>query len=269
MSGPARREATTIGPGLVGWRSGPRHAGTVVLLVHGAMDRSASFTRLARRLAEAADPDGPEVSVVAYDRRGYDHSLALGPGTIDQHARDLAAVVDDLAPSRVVVLGHSLGGTVAVRAVDRGLDPFAVAVFESPLPQLPSYRNDLAAAALEAATSGGPPAAAERFSRAVLGDRAWERLRPEVRSARLAEGAALCAELGSLADLPELTWPPARPAAVGRGELSGDHYRDTAAESAQLLGGGGVTVLAGAGHGAHLSHPDGCAAWLRGLLDPA
>ena len=268
MSGPARREPTTIGPGLSGWRSGPRHAGTVVLLVHGAMDRSASFTRLARRLAEAADPDGPEVSVVAYDRRGYDNSLALGPGTIDQHAEDLTAVVVELAPSRVVVLGHSLGGTVAVRAVDRGLDPFAVAVFESPLPQLPSYRNDLAAAALDAAISGGPPAAAERFSRAVLGDRAWERLRPEVRSARRAEGAALCAELASLTDLPVLNWPPLRPAAVGRGELSGAHYRDTAVETAALLGGGDVTVLAGAGHGAHLSHPDGVAAWLGGLVAP-
>jgi len=269
VSGPARREATTIGPGLVGWRSGAHHAGTVLLLVHGAMDRSASFARLARRLTEGVAPDGTGVSVVAYDRRGYDHSLTLGPGTIDQHAEDLADVVDELAPARVVVLGHSLGGTVAVRAVDRGLSPFAVAVFESPLPQLPSYRDDLAAAALDAATTGGPPAAAERFSRAVLGDGAWERLRPEVRSARLAEGAALCAELGSLADLPLMSWPLDRPAAVGRGELSGDHYRDTSAETAALLGGGVVTVLAGAGHGAHLSHPDGCAAWLHGLLGRA
>ncbi len=268
MSGPARRETTTFGPGLVGWRSGAHHAGTVVVLVHGAMDRSASFTRLARRLSEGAAPDGSGVSVVAYDRRGYDNSLVLGPGTIDQHAQDLADVVDGLAPARVIVLGHSLGGTVAVRAVDRGLSPFAVAVFESPLPQLPSYRNDLAAAALEAATSGGPSAAAERFSRSVLGDGAWERLRPEVRSARRAEGVALCAELGSLPDLPVMTWPLDRPASVGRGELSGDHYRDTAAETAALLGGGVVTVLAGAGHGAHLSHPDGCAAWLGGLVTP-
>jgi hypothetical protein len=55
---------------------------------------------------------------------------------------------------------------------------------------------------------------------------------------------------------------------VGRGELSGAHYRDTAVETAALLGGGDVTVLVGAGHGAHLSHPDGVAAWLGGLVAP-
>ena len=275
MTGRSTRQSLGFGSGLSGWWVGPDGPDVVVVLVHGAMDRAASFMRVARRLGDpepATDPDGPEppggpprIAVVAYDRRGYDGSLGVGPGGIDDHAEDLITVADTVEAPTLVVLGHSLGGTVLVRAVDLGLRVDAAAVFEAPLPQLPSYRDDLAAAALAAAGRDGPAAAAETFSRAVLGDRSWERLRPEHREARLAEGPALCTELASLATLGPLGWSRPVAASVGRGDRSGEYHRVVADEAAALLGNGTVVVLEGAGHGAHLSHPDACARWLRTL----
>jgi pimeloyl-ACP methyl ester carboxylesterase len=54
-------------------------AGPAVVLVHGAMDRAASFGRVMRRLGD--------LDVVAYDRRGYAGSLGTGPATtLAEHA---------------------------------------------------------------------------------------------------------------------------------------------------------------------------------------
>ncbi|MEZ5137796.1 MAG: hypothetical protein R2711_03175 [Acidimicrobiales bacterium] len=69
----------------------------VVVLVHGAMDRSASFGRMARHL------DG--LALVRYDCRGYGRSAALGAVDLDGHVADLLAVIGG---RRSVVLGHSL-----------------------------------------------------------------------------------------------------------------------------------------------------------------
>ena len=67
------------------------------------MDRAASFGRTMRRLGG--------VDVLAYDRRGYAGSLAAGVAPdLSTHAQDLAAVIRWAEPTRLVVVGHSLGG---------------------------------------------------------------------------------------------------------------------------------------------------------------
>ncbi|MFN7150490.1 MAG: alpha/beta fold hydrolase, partial [Microthrixaceae bacterium] len=78
-----------------------------VVLVHGAMDRAASFGRTMRRLGDH--------DLVAYDRRGYGESMTGTAGSIAEHAADLSAIVDWLDTSEVVVVGHSLGGTIAAQ----------------------------------------------------------------------------------------------------------------------------------------------------------
>src|SRR4051812_6819496 len=95
---------------------GPTDAPLTVVFVHGYTLSMASWTfqRLALG-AELATANGsrPTARLVFYDQRGHGSS-ARGPAehaTIDQLARDLAAVTAARAPrGPVVLVGHSMGG---------------------------------------------------------------------------------------------------------------------------------------------------------------
>lgn len=249
----------------------------VVLLVHGAMDRAASFGRAMRRLGD--------LDVVAIDRRGYGGSVDAWPvgGTggvraLDLHASDAARVLDDLGAVRAVVVGHSFGGTVALRLAERGDDRVrAVGAYESPLPDLGGGYDRVGGGAIEVASEHGAAAAAEHFYRRMVGEHTWQRLRDRERDARRAEGPALVAELEDLrvpGHSPDLSRVRV-PVAVGLGGRSSERLRRSAEEmheALRALGGARVerTEIATAGHGAHLTHPDEFAGWVRevvGLVD--
>ncbi len=218
----------------------------IVVLVHGALDRGSSFGRVARHLAD--------LHVVTYDRRGYADSLGTGPASdVAQQAEDLAEVVHG---RRGVVIGHSLGGVVALAFAERATTPpGAVVVYEPPLSWLPWWPTDTAGAM--AAKGGDDPAgAAERFLRRLIGDERWERLPAESRRRRRAEGPALLAELASLRSAPAFDAACVGvPVLVGCGGASADHHRRACAHLAESLPQAVLVELAGAGHGAHLSHP--------------
>jgi pimeloyl-ACP methyl ester carboxylesterase len=73
---------------------GPAEA-PLIVLVHGAMDRSAAMVLLSRRLDE-------DFRVLRYDRRGYARSHgAGGPFTMDSHVADLESL---LAGRRALVV---------------------------------------------------------------------------------------------------------------------------------------------------------------------
>jgi pimeloyl-ACP methyl ester carboxylesterase len=243
----------------------PESGRPAVVLVHGAMDRAASFGRTMRRLGG--------LDVCAYDRRGYATSLGGGvAATLDEQAADLMTIVEWTGAPSVVVVGHSFGGTVAMRAAEA--DPrhvVGLGTFESPVPSLRTYRSDGADLALAAAESGGPPAAAEAFYRLVVGDATWGRLREADRTIRLAEGEQLVAELldlrrpGGCPDLSAIRVP----VVVGAGGASHDGWRASAVELAEALPHAEYVEIAGAGHGAHLSHPDEFARYVRRCVDAA
>ncbi len=99
--------APVEGGELVGtlWRAGA--AGTPVVAIHGITANHRSFAPLAARLP------GP---VLALDLRGRGGSRALpAPFSLEQHADDVAAAVRAAGFERAVVVGHSMGGFVAVR----------------------------------------------------------------------------------------------------------------------------------------------------------
>jgi pimeloyl-ACP methyl ester carboxylesterase len=100
--------------------------------------------------------------------------------------------------------------------------------------------------------------AAEWFLRRMIGDAMWERLPAAMRAERRAEGPTLVAEMASVR-------PPAPPpfdaaaipvpvVAVHGSEARPHHVRATG-ELARSAPRAELHAIAGAGHGAHLSHP--------------
>lgn len=244
------------------WESLDESAGpdaALVVLVHGSMDRARSFAKVQRDLRD--------LRTLAYDRRGYGRSRHLGgPFDVPTQVGDLFAV---LAGRRAVVVGHSFGGLVALAAAEARPDLVrAVGAFETPLPWRPGWPPDTpgAVAVAEAATLG-VDVAMERFARHVLGDATWEGLGDTFRAERLADGPALVGEVGASRLAP--AFDPARiavPVVAGRGEGHAPHHRWTAEELARIVPGTVLSVLAGAGHDAHRTHPEAFAAFVRKVV---
>jgi pimeloyl-ACP methyl ester carboxylesterase len=104
--------------------------GRPVLFIHGNCSSAAFWAPLWRLL-----PDG--YRVIAPDLRGYG---GTGPAPVDatrglrDFADDVAAVLDAVAPGvRPVVVGHSMGGGVAVQLTIDRPDRVAALVLESPV----------------------------------------------------------------------------------------------------------------------------------------
>ena len=225
------------------------------------MDRGASFARVAPLLRGRR--------VVRYDRRGYGRSLHDGDDVLDVpgHADDLLAVIDEHAGGRAVVVGHSLGGDVALAAACRRPGAVvAVGGYEVPMPWEPWWSAVSAGGAtIAAADAGGAGAGAENFLRRMAGDERWESMTPAEQDARRAEGPALVAEIRSLhVDGPPFDVDALRcPVHIACGSASKEHHRRGAHVLAERVGDvDGPTVIDGAQHGAHRSHPAEFAAWV-------
>ncbi len=220
-----------------------------VVFVHGAMDRGSSFIKVLRLL--------PELEVVRYDRRGYGRSASAGiANSVDAHVSDLVAV---LAGQSAVVVGHSFGAVLAMVAGARLPEMVgAVAAYEPPAPWESWWSEGSAGtAAVITAEQEGPGVAAERFMRRVVGDRLWEALPAATQDARRAEGPALVAELAALRSTPTIPFAPSALKSrlvLGCGARTDERHR----RAVDILAGATdarVEVIDGAGHGAHVSHP--------------
>ncbi|MHB8420003.1 MAG: alpha/beta fold hydrolase [Myxococcales bacterium] len=142
MSGPAERTvvANQIRHHLLAWRGGDR---ATVLCLHGFLDSAWGFAPIGPALAAAG------YEVVAPDLRGHGDSGKVGPGSSYQfydYVFDVKALVDDLAPARLFLVGHSMGAAIA--ALYTGSHPERVerlalleglAMHEQPADQAPGY----------------------------------------------------------------------------------------------------------------------------------
>jgi pimeloyl-ACP methyl ester carboxylesterase len=268
MPYPAGLKATEHPPA-DGWES---YDGPAVVLVHGSLDRGSSFTRTIRRL--------PEWGIVTYDRRGYQGSRDGGPpADLDRHVDDLLGVVAALPDTGrrthsrpVTAVGHSLGGDVVVGAALAEPGRFAsIGAYEPPMPWLDFHRSGGATARRGQPSAGDPADEVERFFRRMVGDAAWGRLPEAMRAERRADGPALAADLaGVRGAAPFDVTALAVPAVFGRGGLqSGAHHRDTVAWLAEHVPGAQLMEIEGAGHGAHLTHPDAFAGFVRAAVHRA
>lgn len=259
--------------------------GVWVVLIHGSMDRSRSFSALRQELQD--------VDVVTYDRRGYHRSRSALPlaGSIDDQVKDLISVLSqaqdvahgadrageaacDCGPASgagrgaVVLVGHSFGANLALAAAQGHPDRFqAVVAYEPPMPWARWWPSTTSGGMAVAATSAED--GAECFMRASIGDRRWEGLPAETRRLRRAEGPALMAEMrsirrGQAAFQPDLIKVPV---VVSCGSASLEHHQHSAEQLARTLPDGELVEIPGAGHGAHLSHPVQFAGLVRAALD--
>jgi pimeloyl-ACP methyl ester carboxylesterase len=213
------------------------------------MDRNGAFARCCSHLRD--------VHTVRYDRRGYGRSRGLGAPPIAGHADDLIELLDERS---AVLVGHSLGGVVALAAAERRPDLVrAVGAYESPMPWLEWWPK--VSAGGEAMTAGADTTteaagdAAERFMRRMIGDDRWDALPEPSKQARRAEGVALLTELRSVrSDVPYDHTAITVPVVTGRSTLSQEHHQWSAHELARLTGGDPPFVIEDAGHGAHATH---------------
>lgn len=214
----------------------------LIVLVHGAMDRSSGMLRLSRRL-------DTEYRVARYDRRGYGKSTPhSGPFDMAAQVADLVGVI---AGRRAVIVGHSYGGNVALATAEQYPSLVAgVAIYETPLSWEPWWPGTTAGAvAIKAA--GQPEEAAEAFMRRIIGVQRWEALPERTRATRRAEGVALVDELADLRE--NRPWHADRihvPVVVGCGTRGAAHHQQGMAAVAETIADAELVVLEGCGHAA-------------------
>jgi len=125
-------------------------SGLTVMLVHGYMDAGATWDRVAAPLARAGHV------VLAPDLRGFGASERVGAGGyyhFPDYAADLAALVAELAPRRLALVGHSMGGTAAcvfAGALPHAMERLVVIEGLGPPPMPPSLVVDRTRAWLHA-----------------------------------------------------------------------------------------------------------------------
>ncbi|QWS33165.1 alpha/beta fold hydrolase [Curtobacterium aetherium] len=212
------------------------------VLLHGMTGSSESWWRITPLLAARG------FRVLALDLPGHGRSPRDPELSVERAAQAVAETVDAVVPGRpAVVVGHSIGGTIAAAAVASGwLDPELAVYVDAPV----RLRGgaDRATAVEEYAT--------ERLQRTVEVLRASKPHYSD-RDCVVEARAAVHFDpvtAGALAAAPGGTWTPRPGSIVVRADPS--HHVD--ADTAAALVEDGVTVrsIAGAAHAVWYSHPD-------------
>jgi pimeloyl-ACP methyl ester carboxylesterase len=234
----------------------------LIVFVHGTLDRASSFSRVRRSLRG-------QFATIAYDRRGYHHSIAAGAAPLVQHADDLATIID----GRVCVLvGHSFGGLVSAGTVaDRDYLSFLASrvvgmlCYEPPAPWHVAWPNGSPAARALLHRNDPEEAVVEFFS-GMVGDNAWQRLGDATRAQRIAEAPAMLADLDSAHPHGiSSDQSPVEFAQIGiptlcvHGDQSPAHLVASTNYIADQIRGSRRSILIGSAHGPHLSDPVGFA----------
>ncbi|PTL74416.1 alpha/beta hydrolase [Rathayibacter caricis DSM 15933] len=226
------------------------------LLLHGLGGAGGTWWRVAEALRAAG------WTVSAPDLRGHGDGPRGGSSRHDDFADDVLALRPDGAGPWGLVVGHSLGGAVAVRAAARDPEWAARLALIDPVLRLPEeMRAEVRADELDALT-----ATEEQLAEAVPGWDARDRAE-KLRAAHEADPSSVAAVVDDndpcdlLADVPALTAPVL--------VLAGDPQVFTffgprlAAEVLRANPRVRYAVVAGAGHSPHRDRPAETVAMLR------
>lgn len=236
--------------------------GPLVVAIHGGLDRGAAFLKVQRRLVD--------LNFVRYDRAGYAHSITETPRvSIEESASDLAEIVDG---REVVLFGHSLGGVIALAFAQQHLSLVrAVVVFEAPMGWTEWWPKDSAGAAAMT-EDRSPGLVAERFMHRMIGEERWDALPERTKQQRRDEGPALLADLRAIRSLPAAPYDVAKlqlPIVAAHGTASRPHHIESIRRLVAEAPDAELHTIEGAGHSAHLSHPDAVASLVRRALERA
>jgi pimeloyl-ACP methyl ester carboxylesterase len=269
--------------------------GPLVALVHGSMDRSGGMLRIRRLLQSSYrvlryDRRGYARSLAAGPPTSFDQQvadlvalLAGRPAVLVGHSFGglVCLALAERRPELVRAVlayeapkmwapwwpGSSAGsGALAVARAGAGAGA-RVATDDAPADAAPG-------GAVTGGGEGADPAgaqarapadeaelgaeAAEWFLRRMIGDAVWERLPATTRAERRAEGPTLVAEMASVRPPAPPPFDPAAipvPVVAVRGAAARPHHVRATGELAAAAPRAELHVIAGADHGAHLSHP--------------
>ena len=106
-----------------GWKLG---SGELVVLLHGGPGLSEYLGSLAEELADG-------YTTFRYQQRGLEPSTTAGPFTVERHARDAIDVIDHTGAERVLLIGHSWGGHLAMHLAASNPERLKAVVIVDPL----------------------------------------------------------------------------------------------------------------------------------------
>lgn len=217
----------------------------LIVLIHGSLDRSGGMALLSRHMQGSH-------RVLRYDRRGYGRSWPHpGPFSVAHQVDDLAFLIGD---KRVVLIGHSYGGNIALAAsVKLQNQVVGVSTYETPLSWMEWWPGTTAGAMT---VESSEEVAAENFMIRLIGAKRWDALPERTRQDRRREGPALVGELSALRL--KAPWRPADiacPVLCGFGSSGLKHHGEGARWLAQNLKNGRLVELIDAAHGAPMTHP--------------
>ena len=116
-----------------------------LVFLHGVMGFSANF----RRIAHAFEAD---YEVLVYDQRGHGRSFHAAPGNyrLTDYASDLREILRELGWQKITLVGHSMGGRVAIHFASQYPDMLTRLVIEDIGPSMHTSRASLITRMLDA-----------------------------------------------------------------------------------------------------------------------
>lgn len=241
--------------------------GPPLVLTHGSWDDGRGWDAV-------VEPLSARFEVVTWDRRGHSRSAASDhPGSRDEDADDLAALIEHVAPGPVNAVGNSYGSIVVLALASRHPDLVASAVVhEPPLLSLLDPEADPAISAaladigtemgavLDLIAAGRHRDAARQFvERLVLGPGSWDQLPEEERAVFETNAPTFLDEerdpTSRSIDTGALSRATA-PMLLTHGTTSPPWFHTVVTELTDLLPDPRVEVIDGAGHIPHATHPD-------------
>ncbi|EMY34042.1 alpha/beta hydrolase fold protein [Arthrobacter crystallopoietes BAB-32] len=230
--------------------------GTPILCIHGTGSSAKVWGDAVQELASHG-------RTIVYDRRGCTRSERPDPyelTSVEEHADDAAALLQELHATPAIVIGRSYGGEIAVNLVERypGLVK-ALVLLEPAILTLTAEAHAWEAALVDnvflAAKAGGPEAGADCFYREVLGDKDWSRLPDDLRSMVLDNAPAILAELKGGSSRPDegIITQLRKPVLVVSGATSPAPFRAVDEVLADLIPGSVHEIV----EGGHLIDPAG------------
>ena len=243
-----------------------RGQGPIALFVHGFPLDSTMWIDQLNGLADVR-------RCIAMDLRGFGRSSPVTgePLTMEQHAADVAAVLDLVSEERVDLVGLSMGGYIALAFAELFPDRLrSLALIDTRSGADSEEGRAGREAAAESLLTDGRSAMAATMEAGLLGPDASAAARARVRT--MIEGCAYETILGALAgmrDRPDRTHvleSISVPSAVIVGEFDAVTPPEEAEQMASAIANSTLSVVPGAGHMSPIENPAAVTDGLRSLF---